>query len=239
MSGTVKWFNVKSGYGFINRHDTKEDVFVHQTAIAKNNPKKSVRSVGDGEEVEFDVVSNKFAIKKNPLICCIDSLLCQKCSTICVILFKIVVQIQVLGDKGNEAANVTGPNGEPVVGSPFAPEKRRNRAFRPRHRGKRSENGGDTTEGDTNATGDQENDEKKQFRQRRFRGRGRFGGSAPRPFRRGPRRNGDEQGKQQSNRTVFFLFCEKCILHMKVERPSVSNTVCFFPFFLCCDVVNV
>lgn len=55
--GTMKWFQVRNGYGFIHRNDHKEDVFVDQTAI-KKNPKKCLGSVG------LDLVGAKAAAEQ-------------------------------------------------------------------------------------------------------------------------------------------------------------------------------
>ncbi|PRW20832.1 Glycine-rich 2 [Chlorella sorokiniana] len=50
-TGTVKWFNVTKGYGFITPDSGGEDLFVHQTAIVA----EGFRSLREGEPVEFFV----------------------------------------------------------------------------------------------------------------------------------------------------------------------------------------
>ncbi|KAL4451578.1 hypothetical protein ABPG75_007240 [Micractinium tetrahymenae] len=50
-TGTVKWFNVTKGYGFITPDSGGEDLFVHQTAIVS----EGFRSLREGEPVEFFV----------------------------------------------------------------------------------------------------------------------------------------------------------------------------------------
>lgn len=49
--GTVKWFNVTKGFGFITR-DTGEDVFVHYRSVRGNGR----RTLREGQRVMFMVV---------------------------------------------------------------------------------------------------------------------------------------------------------------------------------------
>ena len=48
--GTVKWFNVTKGYGFIGREDG-EDVFVHFSVIQKDGYKR----LEENQKVEFSI----------------------------------------------------------------------------------------------------------------------------------------------------------------------------------------
>lgn len=84
VTGKVKWFNVKIKYGFIHCDFNNEDVFVHSSAIVKNNPNKYKPSLCEGEQVEFDILKT---------------------------------------DGKLEAVNVSGPNGTPVEGSRYSPDK--------------------------------------------------------------------------------------------------------------------
>jgi CspA family cold shock protein len=52
--GTIKWFDAKKGYGFINRQNG-EDVFVHFSAIQGTG----YRTLQDGQKVEFEVVQGQ------------------------------------------------------------------------------------------------------------------------------------------------------------------------------------
>ena len=57
-SGKVKWFDNTKGFGFIVE-DSGQDVFVHFSSILG----KGFRTLNEGEEVVFDVVTSDKGLK--------------------------------------------------------------------------------------------------------------------------------------------------------------------------------
>lgn len=49
---TVKWFDAKKGYGFINHPDGGEDVFIHYSQIDSEDDFKTLRT---GQSVQFEM----------------------------------------------------------------------------------------------------------------------------------------------------------------------------------------
>ncbi len=47
MTGTVKFFNVSKGYGFITNDETGEDIFVHVTSLDGVD-------LNEGDKVEYE-----------------------------------------------------------------------------------------------------------------------------------------------------------------------------------------
>jgi len=54
-TGTVKWFNIQKGFGFIQPDDGGKDVFVHISAVER----AGLSSLKDGQKVSFDLVADR------------------------------------------------------------------------------------------------------------------------------------------------------------------------------------
>jgi CspA family cold shock protein len=54
-TGTVKFFNMQKGYGFIQPTDGSKDVFVHISAVQRSG----MQSLVEGQKVSFEVVTER------------------------------------------------------------------------------------------------------------------------------------------------------------------------------------
>jgi CspA family cold shock protein len=59
--GTVKFFNVQKGFGFISPEDRSPDVFVHISAVER----AGMTTLNEGQRISFDVVNDPRKGKTN------------------------------------------------------------------------------------------------------------------------------------------------------------------------------
>ena len=53
-TGTVKWFNLQKGFGFIAPNDGGKDAFVHISAVER----AGINELREGQKLEFELVSD-------------------------------------------------------------------------------------------------------------------------------------------------------------------------------------
>jgi len=63
ITGTVKWFSDRKGYGFITRDEGK-DVFGHYSGIRTGGP----RSLNEGDKVEFSIETDPRGLRAVDLV---------------------------------------------------------------------------------------------------------------------------------------------------------------------------
>jgi CspA family cold shock protein len=54
-TGTVKFYNVQKGFGFIQPDDGGKDVFVHATALER----AGIRNLVEGQKVSFEIQEDR------------------------------------------------------------------------------------------------------------------------------------------------------------------------------------
>ena len=57
--GTVKWFDNRKGYGFIQTDEHPEDIFVHYSVVNM----EGFKTLEEGERVAFEVVRGEKGLK--------------------------------------------------------------------------------------------------------------------------------------------------------------------------------
>lgn len=58
VEGTIKWFNEKKGFGFIQQ-DNGPDIFVHYSSIVDDG----FKTLAEGQRVKFDIEEGEKGLK--------------------------------------------------------------------------------------------------------------------------------------------------------------------------------